>query len=51
MDLYGASPMRGVLRVDDGLETGVDRLRLCGNGVDPRVAYPFFQKIVELAKI
>lgn len=40
----------GPIRNDDGLETGLDRLRLCGNGVFPGQSAPAWEKIKEIAQ-
>ena len=37
-------------RIPDGMEFGMDRHRLCGNGVVPQQAYPAWWKIVEMAQ-
>jgi DNA (cytosine-5)-methyltransferase 1 len=46
-----ASPSGGVVRNDDGLGEGMDRLRCCGNGVVPDEAVPAFQNLKQLAGI
>ena len=43
------NPECGVIRMDDGVETGIDRLRLTGNGVVSIHSVPAWQKIADIA--
>lgn len=49
MDGVIATPMPGVLRVDDGVAEELDGIRLCGNGVVPQASTVAWQKIKDLA--
>ncbi len=50
MDGIRGEPSIGVLRVDDGLAEGMDRLRCCGNGVVPQQALPAWEEIIRLSQ-
>ena len=43
-------PKRGILRNDDGLSEGMDRLKSLGNAVVPQQFYPVFKAIAEIEK-
>ena len=44
-------PKRGILRNDDGLSEGMDRLKSLGNAVVPQQFYPVFKAIAEIEKM
>lgn len=41
-------PVSGILRNDDGLSEGMDRIKCLGNAVNPYQAYPIFQAIADI---